>query len=283
MVKTSKKRSQKRSQKKSNKKSIKKSIKKNNNKKITSSNILVSEIEKKVENARASLRKIGLPEPNSLRNVPSKKIAKGINDTNKMITVVYLLIVKNNLNEYDGKKVLLRLNTPSGKKLIGGSSVKYRQEVASNLYSSIKNLNWESLIKNNVLKHYKFNTSNKHQFGGFLNKLEECYEPVGDMLDSTQTILDTMGMIPPAGFLFDLMSVSMNTLRNKPADAMFSLISMVPIAGDIVGKGLKYLRDKPELAQTLVTAWQMQTLREMQEKQRLGQQQQMMQQGMMGQ
>ena len=258
------KRSKKRSQKKSNKKSIKKS----NKNKITSSNVLVSEIAKKIENARASLRKIGLPEPNSVRNVSSKNIAKGINDTNKMITVVYLLIVKDGLNEYDGKKVLLRLNTPSGRKLIGGGSVKHREEIAAKLYSSIINLNWKSLIKNNVFKQYQIN---KYQVGGFLNKLEECYGGVTDMLDSTQTILDTMGMIPPAGFLFDLMSVSMNTLRNKPADAMFSLISMVPIAGDIVGKGLKYLRDKPELAQTMITAWQMQTLREMQEKQRLAQ------------
>ena len=252
-------------------------------KKLSSSNDLLNEIAQKIENARVSLRSSGLPEPDNIRNVSSKKIAKGINDMNKMITVVYLLVIRLNLNENDGKKALLRLKTPSGKKLIGGSLVKHREEVATKLYTAFKNVDWDSLIKNNFVKRYKIGRNKRYQLGGFLSKLEDCYGGLTDVLDSTQTILDTMGMIPPAGFLFDLMSVSMNTMRNKPADAMFSLISMVPIAGDIVGKGLKYLRDKPELAQTLVTAWQMQTLREMQEKQRLGQQQQMMmQQGMMG-
>ena len=135
------------------------------------------------------------------------------------------------------------------------------------MYKQFKSIDWQNLIKNKIVKSYKFNKI--PQTGGFLNKLEDCYGWLKDGLDGSQTILDTLGMIPPFGFLFDLMSVSINTLRGKQADAMFSLISMVPIAGDIVGKGLKFLRDKPELAQSLITSWQMQNLNDMREKQML--------------
>ena len=67
-------------------------------KKLSSSNDLLNEIAQKIENARASLRSSGLPEPNNIRNVSSKTIAKGINDTNKILTVVYILIVSIYIN-----------------------------------------------------------------------------------------------------------------------------------------------------------------------------------------
>ena len=61
------------------------------------------------------------------------------------------------------------------------------------------------------------------------------------------------------------MSVSINTLRGRQEDAMLSLVSMVPIAGDIVGKGFKVLRKNPELASTLLTSVHMQNLKSMQD------------------
>ena len=142
------------------------------------------------------------------------------------------------------------------------ASISNREEIANRLYYQFKNLNWENLINSNIVKHYKIKQNKDIQKGGFLSRLENCYPFIRDMLDSTQTVLDTLGTIPPAGFLFDLMSVSMNTLRNRPDDALFSLISMVPIA-DIVGKGLKFLKNKP-VAQALMSSYQLQTLESLQ-------------------
>ena len=87
--------------------------------------------------------------------------------------------------------------------------------------------------------------------------MEDCYTPIGKMLDGVQSMLDGLGWIPPAGWIFDLMSASISSLRGNGKHAAYSMISLVPFAGDIVGKGMKYAESNPELAQSLLTAWQM--------------------------
>lgn len=251
------------SKKRSNKRSPKKNNKKQTNK-LENSNSLIDDLTIKIENARKIVKEKGLEEPIKFKNVSSRKIAKGLNDTNKIVSVIYMFIIQIKLKDEDAKKLLLQLKAPSGKKLIGGRSISNREEIANRLYYQFKNLNWENLINSNIVKHYKIKQNKDIQKGGFLSRLENCYPFIRDMLDSTQTVLDTLGTIPPAGFLFDLMSVSMNTLRNRPDDALFSLISMVPIAGDIVGKGLKFLKNKPEVAQALMSSYQLQTLESLQ-------------------
>ena len=243
------------------------SVKRKSSKKvIKDSNILIDTIEKRIDGMRKRIRESGVVEPADISKVSSKKMAKGLNDLNKMMTVVFIIAVKSDMNGKDAREALTRLRTPSGRLLIGGRVKKVREDTAGILYNKIRSIDWNGMIGSGMVEHYRISGGSK-QRGGFLARLENCYGWLSDMLDSTQTILDTLGMIPPAGFMFDLMSVSMNTLRNKPADALFSFISMVPIAGDIVGKGLKYMKNNPEVAQSMMGAWQMQTLRDLQQKQ----------------
>ena len=58
-------------------------------------------------------------------------------------------------------------------------------------------------------------------------------------MDKIQLALDAIGLIPGAGEVADGLNTVISLARGNPLDALLSAISMVPAAGDAVGKGGK--------------------------------------------
>ena len=92
------------SKKRSNKRSPKKNNKKQTNK-LENSNSLIDDLTIKIENARKIVKEKGLEEPIKFKNVSSRKIAKGLNDTNKIVSVIYMFIIQIKLKDEDAKKL----------------------------------------------------------------------------------------------------------------------------------------------------------------------------------
>ena len=61
-------------------------------------------------------------------------------------------------------------------------------------------------------------------------------------LNVFQFVLDVVGIIPPFGWVADMASVLISLLRRQYINAMLSAISIIPVAGNAVGKPLKYIR-----------------------------------------
>jgi CHASE3 domain sensor protein len=59
------------------------------------------------------------------------------------------------------------------------------------------------------------------------------------LLDAGQVGLDAAGLIPGVGEIFDGINALVSLVRGDYVNAALSLISMIPAAGDIVGKGGK--------------------------------------------
>jgi hypothetical protein len=57
-----------------------------------------------------------------------------------------------------------------------------------------------------------------------------------------QFVLDFVGIFPPFGWVADISSLIISVLRGQYTNAMFSAISVIPLAGNAVGKPLKYIR-----------------------------------------
>ena len=70
------------------------------------------------------------------------------------------------------------------------------------------------------------------------------------VMDWIQTSLDVVGLIPGVGEVADAINAIISLGRGNPIEALLSLISMIPTAGDIIGKGGKviYKLFKPALA-----------------------------------
>ena len=60
-------------------------------------------------------------------------------------------------------------------------------------------------------------------------------------LDWGQAIADVAGLVPFYGEFIDIANASVSMLRGDKVNAALSSISIIPIAGDIVGKGAKLL------------------------------------------
>ncbi len=58
-------------------------------------------------------------------------------------------------------------------------------------------------------------------------------------LDWLQGGLDVVGLIPGIGEAADGMNAVISLARDNPLEAMLSAVSMIPVKGDIVGKGGK--------------------------------------------
>ena len=63
----------------------------------------------------------------------------------------------------------------------------------------------------------------------------------GDFRESTHHILAALGLIPVFGEPFDLVNAALYLGRNKPVEAILSLISVFPGWGDLFGKGTMVL------------------------------------------
>lgn len=61
-------------------------------------------------------------------------------------------------------------------------------------------------------------------------------------LDLTQGGLGVLGLFPGLGEIADGTNAAISALRNDPVGTVLSLISMVPVVGDAIGKGLLTLR-----------------------------------------
>lgn len=62
----------------------------------------------------------------------------------------------------------------------------------------------------------------------------------GDILDGLQTGLDVVGFIPGIGEIADVVNAGVSAARGNYLEAGLSLISLIPVVGDAVGKGAKY-------------------------------------------
>ncbi|QSQ15116.1 hypothetical protein [Myxococcus landrumensis] len=62
----------------------------------------------------------------------------------------------------------------------------------------------------------------------------------GDILDGLQTGLDVIGFIPGVGEIADIANAGVSAARGNYLEAGLSLLSLVPVVGDTVGKGAKY-------------------------------------------
>mgnify|MGYP001157383124 CR=1 FL=1 len=58
-------------------------------------------------------------------------------------------------------------------------------------------------------------------------------------LDKLQLALDAFGLIPGAGEIADGLNAVISLVRGKPVDALLSVVSLVPAAGDAIGKSSK--------------------------------------------
>jgi hypothetical protein len=59
------------------------------------------------------------------------------------------------------------------------------------------------------------------------------------LIDKLQLLLDALGLIPGAGEFFDAANALISLVRGKNLDALLSVISLVPVYGDAIGKGSK--------------------------------------------
>ena len=59
------------------------------------------------------------------------------------------------------------------------------------------------------------------------------------VIDYFQTVLDFAGFIPGYGEVIDVINASIYFARDKYVDGVLSLIGVVPVIGDVVGKGMK--------------------------------------------
>ena len=59
-------------------------------------------------------------------------------------------------------------------------------------------------------------------------------------LDVAQTGLDVVGLIPVVGELADATNAGIYIARGDYLNAGFSMLSCIPVVGDIIGKGGKY-------------------------------------------
>lgn len=64
---------------------------------------------------------------------------------------------------------------------------------------------------------------------------------VQDVLDNTQLVLDLAGLVPGVGEVADAANVGISVARGKYIDAALSAVSLIPVAGDAIGKGAKAL------------------------------------------
>jgi len=62
-----------------------------------------------------------------------------------------------------------------------------------------------------------------------------------EIADWIQAALDVIGLVPGVGEPFDATNAAISVIRNKPLNALLSAISVIPIYGDIIGKGTKLL------------------------------------------
>lgn len=70
------------------------------------------------------------------------------------------------------------------------------------------------------------------------NKLQQHSSEIADWM---QVALDVIGLWPGVGEPFDAANAAIYAIREKPLNAFLSAISVIPIYGDIVGKGTKLL------------------------------------------
>jgi hypothetical protein len=71
----------------------------------------------------------------------------------------------------------------------------------------------------------------------FLDGIIKNSEPI----DWLQGGLDVAGLVPGYGEVADGINAIISTHRNDPIGATLSVVSMIPMAGDVVGKGIKGL------------------------------------------
>ena len=78
--------------------------------------------------------------------------------------------------------------------------------------------------------------------GGFIGKyITKSDAPTKTkMLDYIQFFIDIGGFIPAIGEALDLISAIMSLIRGEYLFALLSFLSMVPVVGDVIGKGIKY-------------------------------------------
>jgi len=75
-----------------------------------------------------------------------------------------------------------------------------------------------------------------------------------NLMDKIQLALDAIGLIPGAGEIADGMNTVISLARGNPLEALLSAISMVPAAGDAVGKGGKLVLKVLDPAMDLIKA-----------------------------
>lgn len=71
-----------------------------------------------------------------------------------------------------------------------------------------------------------------------LDKLQEQSSEIADWM---QVGLDVLGLVPGLGEPFDAANAAISIIRGRPLNAVLSMISVIPVYGDIIGKGSKLL------------------------------------------
>ncbi len=74
---------------------------------------------------------------------------------------------------------------------------------------------------------------------------EEPWSP-SNILDGVQIVLDIAGFVPGVGELADATNAGVSIARGDYIGAALSAVSLLPIAGDAIGKGAKYLLKSAE-------------------------------------
>jgi hypothetical protein len=69
----------------------------------------------------------------------------------------------------------------------------------------------------------------------------DTVDGLGQVFDGLQVVLDIVGFIPGVGEVADATNAGISVLRGDFLGAALSALSLIPVAGDALGKGAKYL------------------------------------------
>jgi hypothetical protein len=102
---------------------------------------------------------------------------------------------------------------------------------------------------NNVIVNYKTGSTNNLSQQQYMDKVvnnkilnETKSSSMNTAANVLQIVLDTVGLFPPVGWMADIASMVISILRRQFMDGFLSAVSIVPVAGDAIGKPIKYLR-----------------------------------------
>lgn len=115
--------------------------------------------------------------------------------------------------------------------------------------AQMKNKLQTGVVAGQILQNKTLNAQQKAHLNKTVNKAINMVNTTkvnvpkqSSSLNITQGIFDVIGVFPPFGWIADIINVVLSLLRKEYTDAFLSAVSIVPLAGNAVGKPIKYIR-----------------------------------------